>query len=121
MGEPWAEAGFAVERRPPGMLEERMQIDLEGFIAAVAKRKAYCHVIVKPVEDSNLVGVSGAVVGKKQMEALTQLGLEHGLHVFADRISVWFTQEDFERYGHVEPQISERAETRTLGSSGAPG
>ena len=76
-----------------------MQKDLKGFLTTLANRKEYRHVIAKPVDESNLVAVSGDVVGKKRMKALVEIGRQHGLLVLSDQISIWDSEEYFERYG----------------------
>ncbi len=55
--------------------------------------------VEKSREWSNAIKVSGDAIGKGSLDRLTEIGRRHGFVVLADRIMVWESEEDYERYG----------------------
>ena len=55
------------------------------MLKELAAREAFRNVVAKPIDEGNLVGISGDVIGKSRMDEISELGRQHGLFTFADR------------------------------------
>jgi hypothetical protein len=85
-------------------------MSLKEFAEELAERSEFRHVTTaKCREVRNAVLVGGNVVGDGAMDELSRIGRRHGFLVLADRISVWHTRQDFERYGKSKPEEGGKA------------
>ena len=80
-------------------------MSLKDFKQELAERPEFRHVTARRSHEiRNAVLVGGDAVGKGATDEISRIGRRHGFLVLADRISVWHTLEDFEKYGRSKPR-----------------